>query len=176
VPRASARHRSRQADGLVVPKVHTADDLSYIVKLWSKHTSAPIRLIASIESAFALMQLGKIAASPGVEALLFAAEDFCADTSIRRTKHRRELLFARSSVVVAAKAHRLQAIDMVSSIHRLRWSRSLSGQVCINFKDPAVLAEEAAEGAELGFDGKQAIHPAQVEIIQTAFAPSSAGA
>lgn len=48
---------------------------------------------------------------PGV--VQFAAEDYCADTGIVRTKARTEMLFARSAVVNAAKAYGLQAIDMV---------------------------------------------------------------
>lgn len=43
--------------------------------------------------------------------------------------------------------------------------------VCIDFKDPAKLTEEAEEGARMGFTGKQAIHPAQVKIICDSFKP-----
>lgn len=48
------------------------------------------------------------------------------------------MLFARSSVVTAAKAYGLQAIDMV----------------CINYLDMEELEKESREGREIGFDGK----------------------
>lgn len=44
--------------------------------------------------------------------------------------------------------------------------------VCIDYKDEAYLSEECQDGRELGFDGKQAIHPAQVDEIQKQFSPS----
>jgi len=92
-----------------------------------------------------------------LSALLFAAEDYCADTGIIRTPSRLELLYTRSSIVVTAKAFGLQAIDMV----------------CINYKDPEYLLAECTDGRRLGFTGKQAIHPAQVDIIHASFVPDS---
>lgn len=77
-----------------------------------------------------------------------------------RTSSRHELLYARSAIVAAAKAYALNAIDLV----------------CVEFKDRHALEQEASEGRRLGFDGKQAIHPAQVDTIQRAFSPSDSGA
>ncbi|KAI5452133.1 hypothetical protein NCC49_001071 [Naganishia albida] len=120
------------------------------------------RLIASIESPESLLNIGAIAGwrGRGVElvGLTFAAEDFCASSHILRSPARTELLFARSSIVTAARTFGLAAIDMV----------------CVDYKDLNVLKEEAEEGRRLGFDGKQAIHPSQVETIRKAFAPSEA--
>lgn len=120
-------------------------------------TKPNIRLIASIESARAVMNLKEIAtASPRLDALLFAAEDFCADTGITRTKYRRELAYARSATVLAAKAYGLSAIDLV----------------CIHYQNPEILEEECEEGRRMGFDAKQIIHPAQVTTINKIFSPS----
>lgn len=47
--------------------------------------------------------------------------------------------------------------------------------VCIEYKDEAYLHEECEEGAMLGFDGKQAIHPAQLDVMRRAFSPSEQG-
>ncbi|KAG9032825.1 hypothetical protein FRB95_000991 [Tulasnella sp. JGI-2019a] len=151
---------------LVVPKVHGVtmlNNLSAILRdvgTSCPTRSSPIQIIASIESAKALQNIYSIASWKDdrayVSALLFAAEDYCADTSIQRTRSRLELLYARSHVVNAAKAYGIQAIDMV----------------CVDYKDPEYLAEECEDGRRLGFDGKQAIHPTQVETIQKTFAPS----
>lgn len=60
----------------------------------------------------------------------FASEDFCADTGIVRTDSRIEMLHARSAIVLAAKAYKLQAIDMVRSrarcVRLTRMARSAS--------------------------------------------------
>ncbi len=52
-------------------------------------------------------------ADPRMDALIFAAEDYCADTGLIRTSTRSEMMYARQAVVTAACAYGLQAIDMV---------------------------------------------------------------
>ncbi|KAJ7288480.1 Pyruvate/Phosphoenolpyruvate kinase-like domain-containing protein [Mycena rebaudengoi] len=153
---------------LVLPKIHSAQDMHHVSKTIHDATQAsskPPSLIASIESAKASFFLGEIAGwrsesehGPILTSLLFAAEDYCADTSIIRSPSRRELLYTRSQIVVAAKAFGLDAIDMV----------------CVNYKDLEYLKEECQDGRQLGFTGKQAIHPTQVEIIQSTFVPTAA--
>ncbi|KAF8513747.1 Pyruvate/Phosphoenolpyruvate kinase-like domain-containing protein [Gautieria morchelliformis] len=153
---------------LVLPKIHSTEDLDKMSQIISqcfssRSTKTPIRVVASIESARSLWSLGDIAtwrSREGVAtvfALLFAAEDFCADTSIIRTSSREELLYPRSKIALATKAFQLQAIDMV----------------CVNYKDKEILRQECEEGRRLGFNGKQAIHPDQVEIIQGTFVPTA---
>lgn len=127
----------------------------------------PLSLVLSIESAASLLSMHSILQEvrswnkshiAHVSALLFASEDYCASTGIVRTKSRRELLFPRAHMATIAKAHRLEAIDMV----------------CVDYKDDAYLADECRDGRELGYDGKQAIHPSQVPTIHHAFSPSDA--
>lgn len=76
-----------------------------------------------------------------------------------RTPSRKELLYARSAVVTAACAFGLQSIDLV----------------CMDYKSQEILVEECREGREMGFTGKQAIHPNQIETIQKQFAPLPEG-
>ncbi|KZT73832.1 beta subunit of citrate lyase [Daedalea quercina L-15889] len=159
---------------LVLPKVHSVQDLHHVSRIiysfsnfnaTRNPTKQPLQLVASIESARALVNLGAIAGwqsehGPSLQvsmsALLFAAEDYCADTSIIRTKSRQELLYTRSQIAITAKAFGLDAIDMV----------------CVNYKDLDYLREECEDGRRLGFNGKQAIHPTQVDIIQSTFMPT----
>lgn len=91
-----------------------------------------------------------------LDALIFASEDYCADLESIRTQKATELIYARSQLVTVAKAYGLQAIDMVH----------------INFKNLEDLRNECQEGREMGFTGKQAIHPMQLETIHESFAPS----
>ncbi|ELK48658.1 citrate-lyase, partial [Haloferax sp. BAB-2207] len=66
-----------------------------------------------------------------------------------------EVLYARERVVVAAAAAGVDAID---TLH-------------VDYRDEAGLREDAAFGRRLGYDGKLAIHPAQVPVINEAFSP-----
>ena len=95
------------------------------------------------------------AADSRLEALIFGAEDLAADIGATRTAAGTEILYARSAVVLHAAAFNLQALDMVH----------------VNFRDPEATYREALAGAEMGFTGKQVIHPAQVEPVQRAFTP-----
>ncbi|KAJ7043912.1 Pyruvate/Phosphoenolpyruvate kinase-like domain-containing protein [Mycena alexandri] len=158
---------SKSVGSLVLPKVHSAEDLHVVSRAIhdANTTSNPLGLVASIESAKASYNLGAIASWKSefgrvggtLTGLLFAAEDYCADTSILRSSSRHELLYTRSSIVITAKAFGLEAIDMV----------------CVNYKDPDFLQDECRDGRQLGFTGKQAIHPMQVDVIQSAFVPTA---
>ncbi|KAI0345718.1 beta subunit of citrate lyase [Trametopsis cervina] len=156
---------------VVLPKVHSAQDLDFVSTqirntLQAGNTSegrnTPIQLVASIESAKALYNIGEIASWQSqfgsmLGGQLVALLVHCADTSIIRTPSRQELLFTRSQIAITAKAFGLDAIDMV----------------CVNYKDSEYLIDECMDGRRLGYTGKQAIHPAQVGIIQSTFVPSA---
>lgn len=155
---------------LVLPKIHSVRDLHHVsraIRTSRAKTSTPfpIRIVASVESARSAWNLGEIAswtseygpdAGGKLGALLFAAEDYCADTSVVRTPSRLELLYVRSQIAIAAKAFGLDSIDMV----------------CVNYKDLNYLKDECEDGRRLGFNGKQAIHPTQVDIIHSTFVPT----
>lgn len=164
---------------IVVPKVNSASDLTFVTDVIS-HTLAtqerssnnssaqasrpPISLLALIESAKSITNLSQICSStPLLQGLIFAAEDFALDLSLTRTPSLTEFLFARSAIVTAARAHNLPStIDLVCTTYK---STSPDGA------PPAVLEEESRGGKRLGFNGKQCIHPSQVETVQRIFSP-----
>lgn len=151
-------------DALVVPKVNSAADLHFVTDVVRHSLPAdrtPPRIIALIESARAIMDLGSICkATPLLSGLIFAAEDFALDLSITRTLDLSEFLYARSAIVTAARAHELPStIDLVTT--------AFKGDEGI-----ATLEREAEDGKRLGFNGKQCIHPSQVEKVQRVFSPS----
>jgi citrate lyase subunit beta-like protein len=155
-------------DALVIPKVNRASDLHFVTdvlrhSLPERHSTSspnPLKIIALIESAESIMNLSEICkASPYLSGLIFAAEDFALDLSLTRTPSLTEFLYARSAIVTAARAHELPStIDLVCT--SFRGSEGLK-----------VLEEECLQGKGLGFNGKQCIHPSQVEVAQRAFAP-----
>lgn len=166
--------KSSCPDTLVIPKVNSGVDLAFVTDMMKylqplKHNStptadspsSPVRILALIESAKAVSNLASICkATPYLAGLIFAAEDFALDLSLTRTPSLSEFLYARSAIVTESRAHELPSvIDLV----------------CTSYKGPEgrkTLVEECIGGKNLGFNGKQCIHPAQVEIAQKAFAPS----
>jgi citrate lyase subunit beta-like protein len=149
-------------DGIVIPKVESYDQIEWADRLieapelkygWPVNS---IRVLIGVETARGIMNLKDIAAHPRLDAIIFGGEDFAASIGATRTREALELLYARQAVVTACAANDLQAIDMVN----------------IDYRNIESLRVEAEFGAQLGYSGKQIIHPAQVEPVQTAFTPS----
>ncbi|KAK9858995.1 hypothetical protein MYU51_015897 [Penicillium brevicompactum] len=154
---------------IVIPKVNSASDLTFVTDVVN-HTLAqqdrtPISLLALVESAKSLTNLSQIcAASPLLQGLIFAAEDFALDLSITRTPSLTEFLFARSAIATAARAANLPStIDLVCTAYK---SEKGDGP-------PAVLQEECRDGRRLGFNGKQCIHPTQAKVADEIFGPDA---
>lgn len=141
-------------DGIVVPKVETAADIRWVA---AQLDDADMPIIAIVETARGIVNLKEIgAAGSPLSALAFGAEDLAGDIGATRTKAGMEVLYARSAVITHAAANDLQALDMVF----------------VDFRDLEGLAEEAQAGASMGYDGKQAIHPNQIQVIHQAFTPN----
>ncbi|KAL8839116.1 MAG: hypothetical protein Q9176_004618 [Flavoplaca citrina] len=160
-------------DTIVVPKVNSSSDLEFVTDVIrhnlperhaenpSKTSTPPINVLALVESARAVTDLGSICkASPYLSGLIFAAEDFALDLSLTRTPSLLEFLFARSAIATASRAYNLSStIDLVCTSYK-----GAEGQQS--------LKDECVGGKGLGFNGKQCIHPSQVEVVQKAFSPS----
>ncbi len=151
-------------DGIVIPKVESIDHIEWAGKIieaaelkngWPVNS---IRVLIGVETAKGILNLKETTSHPRLDAIIFGGEDFAASIGATRTKDAIELLYARQAVVVACAANDLQAIDIVT----------------IDYKDMEALGIESEFGAQLGYTGKQIIHPAQVEPVQTAFTPNDA--
>jgi citrate lyase subunit beta-like protein len=169
--------KSPNLSTIVIPKVNSASDLTFVTDV-IHHTLAqqaaqaqspqqerpPISLLALIESAKSITNLPQItAATPYLQGLIFAAEDFALDLSLMRTPSLTEFLFARSAIATAARAANLPStIDLVCTTYK---SDKGDGS------PPAVLEDECRGGRGLGFNGKQCIHPSQVETVQRIYGP-----
>lgn len=149
-------------DGIVLPKVTCPEDIQTLAGLiqaakqkngWQ---NGAIPIIAVIESALGIINLSQICqADAGLQAIICGGEDLAADLNAIRTRSAKELFYARGAVVLHTAAYKLQAIDMVTA----------------DFSDIDFLMEEARTSMEMGFSGKQIIHPNQVEPVQKAFTP-----
>ena len=149
----------------VIPKVESAADLQRVdQRLTPLESNAgmpvgSVRLLPIVESAAGVVNLPEIArADPRIVALAFGAEDFAGDIGAQRTREGWEVFYARSAVVTVAAAFGLQAIDTVYT----------------DLASDSGLSEECETVQKMGFRGKLAIHPRQVEVINRAFTPDLA--
>jgi citrate lyase beta subunit len=149
--------------GIVVPKLESGDQLRWVsdriseAEMYSNSTPGSTIIIAIVETARGILNLPEIIdAEPRLQALIFGAEDFANDLGATRTPDGWEVFYARSAIVTHTAAADLQAID----------------QVYVDFNDTDGLIRDARQGANMGFSGKQIIHPKQVQPVQEVFTPS----
>jgi len=151
---------------VVVPKVESAGDLAFVERLLDGAERAagrerPLRVQALIETAAGLSRVQEIAgASERLDALILGYADLGASLG-RSTAGAADLdgwRPAQEAVLLAARAHDLQAID---------------GPYLGIEPDERFLAA-ATRGRDAGFDGKWAIHPRQVPVLDELFTPTEA--
>jgi citrate lyase subunit beta/citryl-CoA lyase len=144
---------SAVADVLVVPKVEAPDDVQAV----ALHTDLPLEV--QIETTLGLVHVEAIAQSPQIEALVFGPGDFAASLGVPvLTIGAGASEYAMARIAVAAKAFGLQAIDGPHAA----------------LDDDAELRASATRALALGYDGKWAIHPSQLETLHAVFTPSEA--
>ena len=153
--------------GVVLPKADDADDIQAVAKalkdVEAKHNmqEGTLSVLPLIETCLGLRNGFEIAkASPRVVGMALASAeqgDFMVDLGGRWTPRSLALAYPRSKLVVDARAAGVQ------------W---LVDGVFMNLKDTDMLREECLIARELGFVGKMAIHPTQVDVMHTVFSPS----
>jgi citrate lyase subunit beta/citryl-CoA lyase/(3S)-malyl-CoA thioesterase len=139
-------------DGLVVPKVSGAADITGVAHVWPK-----VPLWAMTETALGVVNLAEIATA-GVRGLIAGPNDLRKDLRTRPMADRADILFALSQIVLYARANNLIVLDGVYN----------------QYTDEMGLMAECTQGRSLGFDGKTLIHPSQIEPCEAAFSPSEA--
>lgn len=150
--------------GISIGKSETVWDLRDVDDLISGLETAAglpggqIKIIPWIENARAVLTALELATcSPRIEAIAFGAEDYTDAMGVQRTDTGEELEFARATVAVAAKAAGIGSLDTPY----------------VQFRDPEGFRRDIQISRRLGFTGRFAIHPSQIEIINESFGPSS---
>lgn len=147
-------------DGIVVPKVGSAQEVHDLVRAMERH-GAPDRtmLWAMVETPAAVLDARAIAtASHRLAVLVLGTNDLVKELQARFVPGRAPLLTALSMVVLAARDAGVAVLDGVYN----------------DVRDLDGFAAECRQGRDLGFDGKTLVHPGQVEPCNAAFAPSAA--
>ena len=147
---------SVRLDALVVPKVESFDDIETVTDAAATH-GRRLPLIALIETAGGVLSAARVARLDAVDALVFGAEDFAASVGATRTAEGTEVSYARQRVLVAARAAGVDAVDTLYT----------------DYQDDEGLRADTATTVQLGYDGKLAIHPRQVTVINEALTPDA---
>jgi citrate lyase subunit beta / citryl-CoA lyase len=157
-------------DLIIIPKVKAARDVFWVdtlltqieTRLKRKHR---IALEVLIEEVQALINVEEIArSSPRLEAIIFGPGDFSASQGVRMTTIGGSVTtypgdiwhYARSKIVVAARAAGIDAIDGPYA----------------DFRNPEGYREEAIRSVTMGFVGKWAIHPSQIDMANEIYSPA----
>ena len=148
---------------ILLPKTSSAADVleadSYISQVeeklgMEKNTVGLMPLIETamgVENAFAIAS-----ATKRVKALFLGAEDLTADLQCKRTKEGREIEYARTRLVVAARAAGVDVYDTPFT----------------DVNDDEGIVKDAELAKALGFTGKASISPRHVEVINAVFSPT----
>ena len=141
------------ADALMLPKCEGAAHLDLV----GERINLPI--IATVETPLGVVRAIETAShSDRVAGLMFGSEDYSTEMGIERTSGEPETMFARSTVVNAARAFGREAFD----------------SPCMDYKDLDLLRATTAHGRRLGFTGRLAIHPKQPPVINEIYTPNEA--
>ncbi len=152
-----------QPAALRLPKIESADDVHRVIQLVEEIETrhhlphSRVTVHAMIETAVGVENAPEIAtASPRVSAITIGGQDLAADMGIVLEKGSRGLDYASKRIIIAAKAAKIDVMDTVF----------------VDVDDEDGLREATRYAKEIGFTGKAAINPRQIEIINDVFTPT----
>ena len=162
----------KNLDTILIPKVGVPADIYMVDALLTQIEKAvgitePIGIEALIETALGISNVESIASSSRrLEAMHFGSGDFAASCQaptleiggLNPDYPGDQLHYAMSRIVVACRAYGIRPIDGPYG----------------NFKDLEGLEAAAKRASALGYEGKWAIHPSQIDLVNSVFSPSSA--
>jgi len=154
-------------DVIVLPKCYGPEDILFVDRLLSQIEEnigfeiGRIKLEVLIESADAVLHAEQIAkCTPRMGGLIFGLVDFAGDIGAQELGGEQFFYYhyAKAKCITAARAAGITVVDGVT----------------LAIRDAAACQRDAQMGARMGFDGKWAIHPAQIGIIHAAYTPDAA--
>jgi len=140
-------------DAVLLPKVESAAQVDALAAL-----AGDKPIWAMMETPRGMLNAAEIAAHSQMRGFVMGTNDLAKDLNTRFRADRLPLMTGLGLALLAARAEGIVAVDGVYNA----------------FKDDAGLRAECAQGRDMGFDGKTLIHPAQIDIANTEFAPSEA--
>ncbi len=152
-------------DVIVIPKCYGPEDILFVDIFLNQIEEnmglepGRIKLEVLIESAEAVLHAEQIAKStPRMGGLIFGLVDFAGDIGAQEVGSEQFFYYnyAKAKCITAARAAGITVVDGVT----------------LAIRDNQACRRDAQMGARMGFDGKWAIHPAQIDIIHEAYTPT----
>ncbi len=156
----------RNIDVVVIPKCYGPEDVLFVDRFLSQieenmgYEIGRIKLEILIESADAVLHAEQIAkCTPRMGGLIFGLADFAGDIGAQELGAEQFFYYnyAKAKCITAARAAGLTVVDGVT----------------LAFRDLDACRRDAQMGLRMGFDGKWAIHPSQIDVIHEVYTPSS---
>ena len=153
-------------DGIVIPKVYGYEDVLFVDRLLTQIEEnmglaiGRIKLEVLIESADAVLHAEAIAkCTPRMGGLIFGLVDYAGDIGAQEVGAEQFFYYnyAKAKLIAAARAAGITCVDSVT----------------LAIRDLEACRRDARMAARMGFDGKWAIHPSQIPVINEAFSPTS---
>ncbi|MBE1285808.1 MAG: CoA ester lyase [Rhodobacteraceae bacterium] len=141
-----------ECDAVLLPKVSSPADLDALAEI-----TGDLPIWAMMETPRGMLNAVEIAAHPKLQGMVMGTNDLAKELQTRFRPDRMPMMTGLGLCLLAAKAEGLVIVDGVYNA----------------FKDAEGLEVECVQGRDMGFDGKTLIHPAQVDVANSAFAPSA---
>ncbi len=146
-------------DGILLPKVESAEALERLEKAICKQGQDDKALWAMLETPRAFLKAEEIAsATERLQGLVIGTNDLVKDLHGAHTRGRLPVVTALGIALLVARSYGLSVLDGVYN----------------DFKNTEGLIDECKQGREFGFDGKTLIHPAQIDTANDAFGVTAA--
>ncbi len=155
----------KNIDVIVVPKCYGPEDILFVDRFLSQIEENMnfelnrIKLEVLIESADAVLHAEQIAkCTPRVGGLIFGLVDFAGDIGAQELGSEQFFYYnyAKAKTIIAARAAGVTVVDGVT----------------LAIRDNEACRRDSKMAVRMGFDGKWAIHPAQIDIIHEVFTPT----
>lgn len=170
-------------DAVILPKAERVRDVTSLagrLNAGRNERETPVEIELLIETALGLLNVETLAAAdPSITALHLGVGDFAASIGARSPEVGASPA-AYKQVGDAAAGYPETSLDLFAyPMMRLLVAarafglRAIDGP-CGNFQDARISRASAEKAAAMGFDGKQVIHPSQIELTRSAFIPTEA--
>lgn len=147
-----------QADGILIPKVESADMVRQVEAIMdAAGAPADMAIWCMIETPLGVLHVEEIAsASPRLGGFVMGTSDLAKDMRCLHTTMRLPFMAAFNMSVMAARAYGLAVLD----------------GVYLDLSDDEGFKASCQQGRDLGFDGKTLIHPKTIGMANDAFGPT----
>ena len=143
-------------DAIVLPKVCGAGDLLETRRAIGSDRPPFFAMIETCAGVMKLPSIIEVAEETGLIGLIAGLNDLSFDMRCRMDPDRTALRPMLTQIIMAARSKGLIVLDGVYN----------------QLDDNDGLLRECSDGAMLGFDGKTLIHPSQIDVTNTTFAPT----